>query len=383
MTAARLTADLLGRVEPRHVRAAHGPLLAWFDGARRPMPWREPGPDGRRDAYRVWISEVMLQQTRVETVVPYYERFLARFPTVQALAAAPLDDVLKLWEGLGYYSRARNLHRAAQEVAAARGGTVPADPDAFRALPGVGPYTAAAVLSIAHGEPLAVLDGNVIRVLTRVFAVEHDARAGATRRALQEVATRLLPPADAARFNEALMELGATLCTPRSPACDVCPLGTVCAARALGAPETFPVQSARAPVPHKTIAVGLITDDDGRVLVQRRPEDGMLGGLWEFPGGKQEPGEPLDETCRREIQEELGVDVHVGPLVATVNHAYTHFTVTIHAYRCALVAGEPVTETGEPIQWVTPDEAAALAFPRANRRIIDQLVADARAPRLW
>ena len=357
-------------------------LPAWFDRARRPMPWREPGPDGRRDPYRVWVSEVMLQQTRVETAAPYFRRFMEAFPTVEALAAAPLDGVLKRWEGLGYYSRARNLHRAAQTVVAEHGGRVPSEEEAFRALPGVGPYTAAAVLSLSFGVPLAVLDGNVVRVLARVFAVEADAKAGRTRSALQDLAQRLLDPERPGRWNEAVMELGATVCTPRAPACPRCPLAAVCRAYAERQPEAYPVTRKAKPVPHHTVAVAVIADDAGRLLVQRRPEDAMLGGLWEFPGGKREPDETVEAACAREVREELGVEVEVGVPVARVEHAYSHFRITLHAFRCRLVAGEPRSAHALPLRWVRPDELDDYAFPRANRRVIEALQAEARAPRL-
>lgn len=373
---------LVAQVGPAVERAFRESLPAWFDGVRRPMPWREGGADGRRDPYRVWVSEVMLQQTRVETATPYFERFVDAFPTVAALAAAPQDRVLKLWEGLGYYSRARNLHRAAGVVVAEHGGAVPDTEVAFRALPGVGPYTAAAVLSLAFGRPLAVLDGNVVRVLARVFAVEADAKAGPTRRALQTLADRLLDTGDPGRFNEAVMELGAVLCTPRSPACPACPLRGVCAAYAEGAPERYPVVSKAKPVPHHTVVVAVVADGAGRLLIQRRPEDAMLGGLWEFPGGKQEPGEALAETCRREVREELGVEVEVGRALARVEHAYSHFRITLHAFRCRLTEGEPVSASGEPVRWVRPESLDDYAFPRANRRVIEALQAEVRQPRL-
>ncbi|WP_179299636.1 A/G-specific adenine glycosylase [Rubrivirga marina] len=376
-------AEALREAARSPVRAAFREALpAWFDGARRPMPWREPGPDGRRDPYRVWVSEVMLQQTRVETATPYFRRFTERFPTVRDLAEAGQDEVLKLWEGLGYYSRARNLHRAAQQVVADHDGEVPSDEEAFRALPGAGPYTAAAVLSLAFDTPLAVLDGNVIRVLTRVFAIDADARSGRTRRQLQDLADVLLDPAHPGRWNESVMELGATVCTPRSPACPRCPLNDVCQAYARGAPEAFPVVSKRAPVPHHTIAVGLVIDDASRVLIQRRPEDAMLGGLWEFPGGKVEDGETPGEACVRELREELAVEVEVSAPIARVEHAYSHFRITMHAFRCRLVSGEPASETGEPIAWVPIDALDDYAFPRANRRVIEALIEEARAPRL-
>ena len=380
---ARASLSYADRVTDRHLALFRGPLLDRFEPDARPMPWRQTGADGRRDPYRVWLSEVMLQQTRVEQAIPYFERFVAAFPTVQALASAPLDEVLKNWEGLGYYSRARNLHRAAQQVVGEQDGQIPDQMGAFRALPGVGPYTAAAVLSLAFGRPHAALDGNVVRVLTRVFAAEEDAAKPRTRKALQHLADTLLAADQPGRFNEALMELGATVCTPRSPRCDRCPLRPVCAAAAAGEPERYPVKAKKAPVPHHDIAVGVIADERGRLLVQRRPTDAMLGGLWEFPGGKREAGEPLVETCRREVREELGVEVLVGGPIVQIAHAYSHFKITLHAFRCQIVSGEPVHHAGEPVRWLTPGELDDAAFPRANRRLIDHLQEEARAPRLF
>jgi len=370
-------------VEPPHERAFRVELTEWFERHQREMPWRETGLDGRRNPYRVWLAEVMLQQTRVDTATPYFLRFVEAFPSIHELATAPLDDVLKLWEGLGYYSRARNLHKAAKAVVAEHDGVIPDTEDAFRALPGVGPYTSAAVLSLAFDRPLAVLDGNVIRVLARVFALDADVKQGATRRDLQATMDTLLDPADPGRFNEAVMELGATVCTPRSPACGRCPLRTICAAAASGTPEAYPVSSKAKPIPHHTIVVGLIRDDQGRLLIQRRPEDAMLGGLWEFPGGKGEPGETLPDACQREIQEETGLEVHVGEEVARVKHAYSHFRITMHAFDCTPVGGELVSVTGEPQRWVAATEFDTYAFPRANRRVLEQLQNDAREPRLF
>ena len=379
----RLADRLAARVSTSHLTAFHDGLAEWFRRNRRPMPWREPGPDGARDPYRVWVSEIMLQQTRVDTALPYFQRFTAAFPTVEALARAEQDAVLKNWEGLGYYSRARNLHRAAQQVVAEYAGDIPRTRDEMLALPGVGPYTAAAVLSLSFGVPLAVLDGNVIRVLARVFAVAEDSKKSATRSALQELATTLLDHQNPGRFNESVMELGATVCTPRQPACPVCPLIEICAAYAQGEPEAYPVVSKRKPVPHQTVAVGLVRDAEGRYLIQRRPEKGLLGGLWEFPGGKVEHGEAPRDACLRELAEELGIQVEVGPEVARVQHAYSHFTVTLHAFRCEHVSGEPQHESGEPVRWVTTPAFDEYAFPRANRKILDALAEADRQPGLF
>lgn len=353
-------------------------LIEWFRREARVMPWRQTN-----DPYRIWISEVMLQQTRVDQAWDYYERFVEAFPTVEALAEAPLDDVLRLWEGLGYYARARNLHRAAREVVERFGGVVPATYDAFRSLPGVGPYTAAAVLSIAYGQPHAVLDGNVARVLARTFRVEEDVKNARTRRLLQALASELLTPADPSAYNQALMEVGATVCTPRSPSCPACPLHSICRARQGGVQERYPITVSKPPIPHHDIAVGVVFNEAGEVLIQRRPENAMLGGLWEFPGGKREPGESLEETCRRELQEELQIEVSVEQPICRIAHAYSHFKITLYAYRCRLISGTPIAPEGTPIRWVPPAQLSEFAFPRANRRLIDILLNEQRTPSLF
>lgn len=359
-------------------QAFQGELLAWYHDHRRKMPWRSTD-----DPYRIWVSEVMLQQTRVDQAQPYYERFLQRFPTVEALAEAEQDEVLRLWEGLGYYSRARHLHRAAKIVAEQFGGRVPDDYDTIIDLPGVGPYTAAAVLSIAHGKPHAVLDGNVKRVLSRVYAVDRDISRSQTRRHLQDLADTLLEPERPGIFNQALMELGATVCTPTAPRCPDCPIQPVCQARAEGQPEAYPVKKKKAPIPHHDIAVGLVYNESGDLLIQRRPEDGLLGGLWEFPGGKREEGESLQEACRREIDEETGVEVEVGDLFHRLSHAYSHFKITMYAFRCEHRAGTPTGCEGQPVRWVPVEELDEYAFPRANRRLIEKLHERKQRPLLF
>lgn len=345
-------------------------MMEWYAAARRDLPWRRTD-----DPYRIWLSEVMLQQTRVDQAEPYYRRFVERFPTVHVLAEAGLDDVLLCWEGLGYYSRARNLHQAARKVVDEFGGSVPDTHDEISSLPGVGPYTAAAVLSIAYDRPHAVLDGNVIRVLSRVFAVDADVKRTATKRALQLAADELIDPGDPGDFNQALMELGARICSPRSPDCGRCPVEGVCQARRLDEPEAFPVSASRGEVPHRDVVVALIFDDDGRVLIQRRPNDAMLGGLWEFPGGKCEAGESLESACIRELREELAIDVGVDGFFYRLSHAYSHFRITLHAFRCSVLNGVPRSQNEEPIAWVPLTSLDNYAFPRANRRLIDELLA--------
>jgi len=314
----------------------------------------------------------MLQQTRVETVIPYYRRFLSRFPTLRSLAEADLDEVLKAWEGLGYYARSRNLHRAAQQVMEHHGGQLPADGEALLALPGIGPYTVGAILSLAFGQDAAVLDGNVRRVLSRLFAVDGDPRSTVTRRKLWNLAEVLLLPGQAGPFNEALMDLGATVCTPRDPHCAGCPLSEVCQGCQSGDPERYPDRTPRRPRPHYDVAAGVIWRGD-QVLISKRHTDDLLGGLWELPGGTRESGETLEECLVREIWEELGIKIAVGALMMTVRHAYTHFRVTIHVFHCRYLSGEPQSLGCADWRWVRPDELDNFAFPAADRRIIAAL----------
>lgn len=346
-------------------------LLAWYALHRRDLPWRRAS----NDPYRVWISETLLQQTQVATVIPYYERFLARFPTVDALAAAPLDDVLKTWEGAGYYARARNLHRAAQQVVTAFGGRLPDTAAELLTLPGIGRYTAGAIASIAFDRQSPVLDGNVIRVLCRVFNISGDPKASTTLRRLWDLATELVPPENSGSYNQALMDLGATVCTVRQPACPVCPLRRTCAARRLGIQEQLPAKRKKKKLPHHIVAVGVIWKGS-RILITKRFARDLLGGLWEFPGGHREQGETLEQCVQREVKEELGIQVAVKDEFAVVRHAYSHFRVTLHAFHCRHVRGQPTAIGCAAWKWVTVRDLARYAFPKANRTIISQLVQD-------
>ena len=308
-------------------------LLSWFSTARRDLPWRkEP-----RDPYRVWVSEVMLQQTRVDVVIPYFLRFIDRFPTLRELAAAPLDDVLALWSGLGYYARARNLHRAAQ----ACGGELPRTAALLQALPGFGPYTAAAVASLAFGEDVPLVDGNVARVLARVFALSGDARAQSWI-----LAAQLLPAGRGGEFNEALMELGATVCTPRSPDCSRCPLAEQC--RGKSAPEKYPAPRARPARPLLEWNALALTRKDGAVLLARRPQDALFGGLWDLPTERPE-----------------GIRLH-GPLVprGRVEQTLTHREVRV-SIQAARASGSPKSPE---VRWVAADGLAALGLSSLARK---------------
>lgn len=342
-------------------------LIRWFEANARDLPWRR-----RRTPYRVWLSEMMLQQTQVDTVIPYFNRFTARFPTVKALADAPLDEVLKLWEGLGYYARARNLHRAAQRVSRDLSGRFPKTVEGLMALPGVGRYSAGAIASLAFGVDAPVLDGNVIRVLCRLFAMDRDPREPQTRDELWSLAESLLPKGRAGQFNEGLMELGATVCTPRAPKCDVCPIALMCRARRRGIQDQLPVKHTRKATPHYDVTAAVIRKN-GRVLIAQRPPDGMLGGLWEFPGGKREPGESLAECLRREIREELRLEIEVGEPIALVKHAYTHFRITLHAFECRVASGRPKAVGVADFKWVRMSELDEYAFAATDRKIIARM----------
>jgi len=343
-------------------------LLRWAWRNLRELPWRvEP-----RDPYRVWVSEIMLQQTQVATVIPYFQRFMERFPTVQALAEAPLDDVLKLWEGLGYYSRARNLHRAAQKVVNELGGQLPDTVEGLGQLPGIGRYTAGAIASLAFGRHAPVLDGNVKRVLCRLYAIRGEVRQPKIEKKLWALTEMNLPKGKAGRWNEALMELGATVCTPRSPRCNECPFAKVCRAHALGLEEKLPKRAAERRTPHYDVTAAIIRKRD-LILIAQRPLGGMLGGLWEFPGGKVEHGESLEECLRREIKEEVGIKIEVGRPVTRVEHAYTHFRITLHAFECKLVRGRPRAIEVSDWRWVRFEELDDFAFAVTDRKIIEVL----------
>ena len=359
-------------------------LVEWGATQRPTLPWRQADGSGQRDPYRVWVAEIMLQQTGVTTVGPYFERFLARFPTVAALAEAPLDDVLKAWEGLGYYARARNLHRAARMIVEQHGSQLPSNADDLARLPGIGRYTLGAILSLAFGQPAPILDGNVRRVLARVFAITEDVRAPATEKTLWTLSEALVPQDAPGAFNEALMDLGATICIPGRPRCLACPVMTLCAARAQGIQDSLPIMPKRKQTPHYDVTAGVIWRGE-QLLVAQRPLDKMLGGLWEFPGGKCQEGETLAECLQRELREELGVEVAVGEPVAVVPHAYTHFRITLHAFDCTLVAGEPRAIEVADVRWTTLDAVDQFAMAVTDQQIVAALKArqrtDDRGPR--
>jgi len=345
------------------------PLLAWFAGARRPLPWRE-----RYDAYAVWVSEMMLQQTQVETVLPYYRRWMERFPSVSAVAEAPLAEVLKHWEGLGYYSRARNLHRAAQAIVRDHQGRMPDTVEALMALPGIGRYTAGAVASIAFNRPVPLVDGNVARVLGRVFALKHPPRSPAGKRLLWFLAEAAIPSDRPREFNESLMELGALVCRPRAPQCLLCPLASQCRALAEGKPEAFPVREARKARPVRR-GVLLLARAGGKLLVRQRPPDGLWGGLWEFPW-VEVVGQETPAAALRRLTKELGLaGKSAGKPCGQVSHGLTHFQLELECYALELRAPAPPRRESAA-RWVSRAGLQSLALGRFNHKALALLALD-------
>ncbi|HXK08621.1 MAG TPA: A/G-specific adenine glycosylase [Vicinamibacteria bacterium] len=336
-------------------------LLGWYDRNRRDLPWRRT-----RDPYRIWIAEVMLQQTTVRAATPYYEAFLKRFPTLQSLAEEPEEEVVGAWSGLGYYHRARNLHRGAQHVAERHAGRFPRTIEAALAVPGVGLYTASAILSIAHGQALPVVDGNVRRVLARLLALRGPEyrRDGPYYNRAEELLDRERP----GDWNQALMELGATVCTPRKPACEVCPLRSTCRARALGIVGELPEGRARrAPVDVRVAAA--LVESDGRVLLVRRPEGRLLGRMWEVPQTSLESRGLPD--LARELLERHGLRVVPGPLAVRARHAITYRRITLEGYRARL--RPPAPSDPERFLWARPEEVESLPVSSSTRKLLKGL----------
>jgi len=340
-------------------------LLAWWDAGHRELPWRFPQRGA--DPYRVWLAEVMLQQTRVETVVPYYLRFLSRWPTLDALAAAGDAEVLAAWSGLGYYARCRNLLRAAREARTRHGG-LPGSLEELRRLPGFGPYTAGAVASMAFAIPAPAVDGNVARVLSRLFLVGGDPRSPRVKRGLETLAAGLVDRRRPGDFNQALMELGATTCLPRRPGCARCPLARSCAAMRTGRQDAHPRRPGRRkPVPVLLAVVRL--ERGGRLLLTRAPEDGLLGGMWGLPGVEVPDGEDPARVLREWGRREMGVALDVGKELARVVRVLTHRRLEFRIFRGRLGAGR--SSVPGPMRFTSEGEASSLPASTAMRRVIE------------
>ena len=355
------------------------PLLSWWqhhgrqEPAQKPWMFKSDGtwplPEDSLSPYGIWIAEVMLQQTQLLVVLPYWNRWMARFPTVESLATSSLEQVRLQWQGLGYYSRARRLHEAAQLLVEQ---SWPRDLDGWMALPGIGRTTAGGIVSSAFNAPAPILDGNVKRVLARLHThVRPPFRDQHLFWRWSEELLDLRRPRD---FNQALMDLGATVCTPRRPGCDQCPWRESCAAYASGDPSGWPVVEERKPLPFQVIGIGVVINAAGDVLIDQRLEEGLLGGMWEFPGGKQEPGEPIEACIARELMEELGIEVSVGEGLITVDHAYSHKKLQFVVHLCRWCSGDPKPLASQQVRWVRPEQLKDYPFPAANARIIEALL---------
>ncbi|MDT8441206.1 MAG: A/G-specific adenine glycosylase [Desulfuromonadales bacterium] len=336
-------------------------LLAWYGRHGRDLPWR-----GTRDPYRIWLSEIMLQQTTVAAVIPYYERFLRAFPDVTGLAAAPLTQVLELWAGLGYYSRARNLHRAAQAVVAEHDGVFPATVAALNKLPGIGRSTAGAIVSIAYDRPAPILDGNVRRVLMRLFAWQEDPRSSRAERQLWSWAEQLTPVERAHDYAQAIMDLGATVCTPRNPTCPLCPLRELCRAHALGVATQLPVRRGRKVLPGRAQIALLLANPCGEMLVRPRPLQGLLGGMWEFPVAVIENGQEPSTVARR-LLADLGLTAELRE-IGQLQQTYSHFRLDLTVFTGTVGATAHIAEAAG--HWLDPTALADCPLHGVQRKAL-------------
>ena len=345
-------------------------LTAWYLENQRGLPWRKnPSP------YKTLICEFMAQQTQIKTLLPYFTRWINEYPSIKDVAESEEDKILKSWEGLGYYSRARNLHKTCKIIVEKYQGEVPDTSSELLKLPGIGPYIAAAISSISFNEPIAVVDGNVLRVITRLYGLPDDISKEKTKQAIQKRLNREIKNASPGIFNQALMELGALICTPKSPTCEACPINSICYANNMNEIEKFPYKPKKAPIPHYTIVVGIIRKETGEILITKRKKDQLLGGLWEFPGGKVESSETLEDALIREIKEEVNLDIYEINKVGKVNHAYSHFKITMHAFEClSKNISELKCKSADEHKFINLNEFNDYAFPKANKVIIENLI---------
>ena len=343
-------------------------LLNWYDKNVYPLPWRI-----NNDPYRVWLSEIMLQQTQVRTVIPYYNRWLRVLPSVNAVARANLEYILKKWEGLGYYARARNFHSACKAVEDIFKGKIPENYQDFQSLPGVGPYIAGAVLSIAYNLPMPAVDCNAYRVISRIKSI--NLPFNSCKNEIAEFLSIHIPSDRPGDFNQAIMDVGREICTLKNPACNSCPIRKHCNAFVNNAVDKYPLRTKHPKKPHYRVAVGIIWKKD-KILISKRKENGLLGGLWEFPGGKIKNGEGAKKCIVREVNEELGVCVRPGKFLKQIKHAYTHFSITLDAYHCDYVDGIPGALGCADWRWIKLGQISQFPFPKANHKLFSSLVED-------
>jgi A/G-specific adenine glycosylase len=344
-------------------------LLGWFRSNARDLPWRQT-----YSPYHVWISEIMLQQTQMDRVIDYFNRWTASFPDIESIARANEEEVLKAWEGLGYYARARNIIKCAQILLKEHDGKLPTDHDLLLQLPGIGQYTAGAIMSIAYNREFPLVDANIERVFARLFNLAKSVKEKNSHAFIWQKARELIPPGKAREFNQALMELGALVCIARNPRCKICPISIHCQAFSADLVAERPVPKG----PAKTVFIEMVTgilEHDDRILIQKRKPTGVWPNLWEFPGGRLEPGETPEMALVREYQEET--ELRVGNLakITTVQHSYTIYRVTLHCFNCSLMDGrsKPVLHGAQEYRWVRPSELSNFAFPSGHRKLLQFL----------
>ncbi|MBL7995543.1 A/G-specific adenine glycosylase [bacterium] len=337
------------------------PILNWYRKNKRDLPWRST-----RDPYKIWISEIMLQQTQVEQVIPYYSRFLNKFPSINTLARSDIDDVLKVWAGMGYYRRARYLHEAAIIMAERHDSKIPSNYELLAALPGFGPYTCGSVLSIAYNLPYPAIDGNVTRLISRLFKIESDITRTAAKRTIENIVDNLIPMNKASEFSQALMEMGATVCKSKKPKCQSCCCRKICRAyNEMSNPEILPIKTKKKRNVHFHIAAGIVRNGN-TVLISKRPENVILGGLWEFPGGKKEKKESLGAACVRELESKTGISAKIVRPLMSIKHHYSHYSITIHFFCCSYSSGRVDTSISK---WVKIDDLDKYAFSKVHQQI--------------
>ena len=340
-------------------------LLSWYDSNKASMPWRDDP-----NTYHIWLSEIMLQQTQVKTVIPYYYKWLQLFPTIYDVANADEQDILKAWEGLGYYSRAINFLDACKTVVNDYNGNIPTNQEDFLKLKGVGPYIDAAVRSIAYNDVVPTIDGNVNRVVARLLCLDN-----AVNKERSKIYDFLMDCIDKLRpgdFNQALMDLGREICKPKKPICNECPIINQCQAYQKNTIQDYPVKLKSKKIPHYNVAVGVIWKNND-ILIAKRQLGGLLGGLWEFPGGKLSDSESAEECVIREIQEEVGINVEIKSFISTIKHQYSHFSISMDSFHCLYIDGDPQPKTSSEIKWISPLDIDKFPFPKANHKFINHI----------
>ena len=335
-------------------------LLNWYNANEYSMPWRE-----NQDPYRIWISEVMLQQTQVKTVIPYYNRWMKKFPTITDVASCNINTLLKYWEGLGYYRRLHHIKNAADIVVNEYSGIMPKG-DLLRSLPGIGDYIYSAISSIAYNEKTPVIDGNVKRVASRYWGKNFQSQSELKK--LLVLLNKSIDKKKPGDFNQALMDLGREVCKPKQPLCNVCPIEKTCYAYTHNEVELFPVKIVKKNIPIYDVVVAYI-EENKKFIITKRPADKMLGGLWELPGGKREKGEKLEQALKREIQEELNISIGVRKKIGKVQHTYSHMKINLHGFKCKVKKGKIKCKQADDLRWINLNEIPNYAFPKANHKL--------------